>query len=111
MSKCIFCRIILGEISSSLVNETKNIIVIKDVNPKAPTHYLIIPKKHIVDLRDFSQEDKELAGDILLMAKELSNNLAHPGDFRLIANNGQSAGQSVLHFHLHFISGKKLSDF
>lgn len=110
MEDCIFCKIASGEIKTSFVKETNNVFVIKDINPKAPIHYLIIPKKHIVDLRSFSEVDKELAGEILLVARDLSKELSDC-DFRLIANNGKSVGQSVFHSHFHFVSGKKMEDF
>ncbi len=110
MNNCIFCKIISGEIQTTPVKETDNMIVIKDINPKAPVHYLIIPKKHISDIRSLSEADKELAGEILLMAGKLSQDLSDC-DFRLISNNGKSVGQSVFHVHFHFIAGKKMDDF
>jgi len=110
MNDCIFCKIISGEIQTTPVKETDNMIVIKDINPKAPVHYLIIPKKHISDVRSLSEADTELAGEILLMAGKLSQDLSDC-DFRLISNNGKSVGQSVFHVHFHFIAGKKMDDF
>ena len=101
---------ISGEIKVNPVKETESIIVIKDISPKAPIHYLIIPKKHVCDVRSLSEEDKELAGEILLMAGDLSKDLSDC-DFRLIANSGKSVGQSVFHAHFHFIAGKKMDDF
>jgi histidine triad (HIT) family protein len=80
-------------------------MVIKDINPKASIHYLIIPKKHITDLSHFEDNDQALAGSLLLMAKSLSKDLGGAA-FRLVVNNGADAGQIIFHAHIHFLSGK-----
>ena len=110
MENCIFCKIINNQIPCQKIKETSEIIVIKDISPKAPIHYLIIPKKHIQDLQSTADSDKNLLGDILLIAKHLSNDLSDPKSFRLICNNGESVGQSVMHLHFHFLAGKNLSE-
>ena len=107
---CIFCQIIQGKIPSDIILETDFSIVIKDINPKAPIHYLIIPKKHIIDLRQLQPEDKELAADLLFVAQKLSKKMPASGDFKLVANNGAGVGQCVFHSHIHFLSGKKFVD-
>lgn len=111
MSDCIFCKIINKEIPSQSVTETDDILVIKDLYPKSPIHYLIIPKKHHENIKAFKDQDVALAGKILLMARDLSKNLAGSQDFRLIANSGKEVGQTVFHTHFHFLSGKSFSDF
>lgn len=107
---CIFCKIINGLIPCQKIYENSDLIVIKDIAPRAPVHYLIIPKKHIKDLQSATQEDKDLLGALLLASKELANSLAQPQEFRIVSNNGSSVGQSVFHIHLHFLAGKNLSE-
>ena len=106
---CIFCRIISHEIPSTIIMQTSDVIVIRDINPQAPTHYLILPKRHIADLRECNSEDNLLLGDMLLVSQELSKNLAHSQDYRLQINNGYSAGQRVFHMHMHFLAGKEMA--
>jgi histidine triad (HIT) family protein len=104
-SNCIFCKIIARQISSKIIQETDDIIVIQDIAPKAPIHYLIIPKKHVVDVKSCDVQDQAMLGNILLMAKTLSESLQGTKEFKLINNNGASVGQSVFHLHIHFLAG------
>jgi histidine triad (HIT) family protein len=101
---CIFCDIIQKKIPATIIKETDDIVVIKDINPKAPIHYLIIPKKHIESVQEFAQEDQQLAGSLLLMAKQLQQDL-DGGGFRLHINSGKDVGQLVPHLHVHFLAG------
>ena len=105
---CIFCKIIANQIPSKRIQETDDIIVIADIAPKAPIHYLIIPKKHIKNIQSCTDIDQAMLGKILLMAKTLSQQLSGNQEFKLIANNGASVGQSVFHLHFHFLAGKSL---
>lgn len=107
---CIFCKIIAKEIPSTIIAETDSILVIKDINPKAPVHYLIIPKKHIADVSGFEHEDEALAGKILLTAKTLARELPGSQSYKLVANTGPDSGQTVFHVHFHFLSGKKMAE-
>jgi len=107
---CIFCKIISGEIPAEKIAENDSLIVIKDITPKAPVHFLIIPKKHIKDLVSLEKADAALLGEVGLMAKELSKKLSGSQAFQLVTNCGADAGQSVFHLHFHFLSGKKIAD-
>lgn len=108
MSDCIFCKIIRGEIPAKKVYETDNILVIHDIAPKAPVHYLVIPKKHLADLRGLTEQDRDLAYEMLTIPQILCKNDASIGGFNYVANNGSDAGQSVFHLHWHFLAGKSL---
>ncbi len=106
---CIFCKIIAHQIPSKKIQETDDMIVIADIAPKAPIHYLIIPKKHIKNIQSCSDQEQELLGKIFLMAKTLSHNLSGNQEFKLVVNNGASVGQTVFHLHVHFLAGKNFS--
>jgi histidine triad (HIT) family protein len=108
---CVFCKILAGQLPAKVIAQTDDIIVIDNIAPKAAIHYLIIPKKHVHDITALTQEDVTLAGDMLLMAKQLSSNLSGSQAFRLIVNNGSDVGQSVFHLHFHFLAGQRFSDF
>ena len=111
LQECVFCSIIEGSIPATIISETDNILVIEDHAPKAPIHYLIIPKKHLENLAAFKNRDQELAGEILIMAKELGLQLDGSKAFRVVFNNGFEAGQRVFHAHAHFLAGAELSEF
>lgn len=104
-TNCIFCKIINKSVPGQLIKETNDIIVIKDINPKASIHYLIIPKKHFADLNVISPDDILLLGQILFTAKDLASEFYIP-NFKLVVNNGKEAGQCVFHFHMHFLAEK-----
>lgn len=105
MQDCIFCKIISGIISAQKIYETEDIIVVTDIAPKAPIHYLIIPKKHIANIQSCDQVDQKMLGNILLTAQHLSTMLSGNREFKLVSNNGKSVGQSVFHIHFHFLAG------
>ncbi len=102
---CIFCRIIAKEIPAHVVAENDQVIVIKDINPNAPVHYLIIPKRHITDIASLTADDASLAASLLLMAQQLSQSDVRCEQFKLVSNNGPRAGQVVFHIHIHFLAG------
>ena len=105
---CIFCKIINGTIQSAFVAENDWCIVINDIHPKAPVHYLVIPKKHIENLQHMTESDVPLVGQMMRTAQQI---MASQSAFRLIMNNGAYAGQSVFHMHCHLLAGKQMSDF
>ena len=105
----IFTKIINKEIPADIIYEDDLALVFKDIQPQAPTHLLIIPKKPIPKLSDASPEDQELLGHLMLVAGEVSRMLELDDTFRLVTNNGANAGQSVFHLHLHLLSGRSLN--
>lgn len=111
MDNCIFCKIIANQIPAKKIFESETIICIEDINPKAPIHYLIIPKKHCVNVSTLSHSETRIPFDMFCAAQEVSKINHHHSDYRLIINNGINAGQSVFHLHMHFLSGTILSDF
>lgn len=104
----IFGKIIKGEISSEKVYENDRIIAIKDLNPNAPVHILIMPKKEIPDLQSVGQEDLPLIGEIVAVAQELAKRYGISDGYRFLTNNGPSAGQSIFHLHFHLLGGRSL---
>ena len=109
-SSCVFCKIIDRQLPARIIKETDELIVIDNIAPKTPIHYLVIPKKHIKDINSLEQEDALLVGNMVLMMQELSKELQGSQDFRLVVNNGLDAGQSVFHLHFHFLAGQKFFD-
>lgn len=105
---CIFCKIVAGDIPSEMVYEDDDIVAFKDANPAAPTHLLVIPREHIVDLDDADDGHAELLGRLNLVAQEVAAD-AGLDSFRLVQNNGAGAGQSVFHIHYHVLGGRDLS--
>jgi len=110
MNDCIFCKIIAKQIPSTVIAENDDILVIKDIAPKAPIHYLIIPKKHIKDLSSLASSDCCYGSKMMKMAQELSKTIPGASDFHFLINNGYNAGQRVFHLHAHFLSGEMLHD-
>ena len=105
----LFEKIIKREIPADIVYEDELSLAFKDINPQAPTHILIIPKKTIEKLSDANIEDQALLGHLMLVAGKIAEQLNLDKTFRIIINNGAGAGQSVFHLHLHLMSGRPLS--
>ena len=105
---CIFCNIITKKIPATFIEETPELLVIKDIAPKAPIHLLIISKKHIKDMQSLTDADAPLMASMMLMAKKLSEKYFDGDDFRLVVNSGYKAGQRVFHLHFHVLSGKTM---
>lgn len=104
----IFGRIIAGELPADKVFENEHIVAFKDINPAAPIHILIMPKKEIKDLQSLQPQDFSLIGEIIAVAQELAVRFQIADGYRLLTNNGAPAGQSVFHLHFHLIGGKHL---
>ena len=109
-SACIFCRIAAGEIPARKVHEDDEIVAFRDLNPQAPTHVLIIPKRHVPSLADAGDGDGALLGKLLLAARDVAakEGIAGAG-YRVVTNSGELAGQSVFHVHLHLLGGRPMT--
>ena len=106
----IFTRIINGDIPAEKVYEDDLCIAINDIAPRAPVHVLVIPRKPIPRLVDASEEDQQILGHLMLKAGEIARQLGVADAFRLVVNNGEGAGQTVFHLHLHIIGGATFSE-
>lgn len=104
----IFGKIARGELHAEKVFENERIIAIKDINPAAPIHILIIPKKEIPDLQSVKPEDLPLVGEMITVAQMLAKEYKITDGYRLLTNNGAGAGQTVFHLHFHLIGGRRL---
>lgn len=101
---CLFCKIIQGFIPSDIIAENDYVTVIKDIKPRAPVHYLILPKDHYENLFDMTAEHEPYIWHVMTMAQQLGKSLETPQAFNLVCNNGKEAGQVVFHQHFHFLS-------
>lgn len=108
MQDCLFCKIESKQIPSERVYEDDDVIVIRDIAPKADTHLLVIPRKHIVSLKELEAEDQALMGKIMLLLPELAKQQGLEQGFRTIINTGKGGGQEVFHLHVHLLGGSKL---
>lgn len=107
MSECLFCGIIEGKIKGDVVYQDDNVVAFKDINPRAPVHLLIVPRKHIATLLDLEPADNALIGDIFQVAARLARDHGISKDgFRMVVNCGAGAGQSVFHIHYHLLGGR-----
>jgi histidine triad (HIT) family protein len=109
MTDCLFCRIIAGQISAKKVYEDEHTFAFEDINPQAPTHVLIIPKKHIVGLKEAQAEEAEIVGRCHLAAAEIARARGIENGYRTVLNVGPGAGQSVFHLHVHLLGGRDLT--
>jgi histidine triad (HIT) family protein len=108
---CIFCKIVEKEVPASIVFEDDAVMAFKDVNPLAPVHILIIPKKHIESVNDFKDKDADLIGKMVLVAKKMAVDFdISPKGYKLLFRVGEWGGQEVPHVHLHLIGGAKLQE-
>lgn len=107
---CIFCKIIEKRIPAKIVHEDNYAVAFEDINPQAPVHTLIVPKKHIADIHSITVADRELVGHLFFVARSLAAQKGlEEGGYRMVINNGRGAGQTVFHIHLHLLSGRHFS--
>ena len=107
MSDCLFCKMANGEITPDIVHETDDILAFRDINPQAPTHVLVIPRRHISSINDLTEADQELVGKLYLGAKAVAGKEGiRESGYRTVMNCGAGAGQTVFHIHLHVLGGR-----
>ncbi len=109
MTETLFTKIIDREIPADIVYEDELCLAFKDINPQAPLHILVIPKKNIVKISDTTENEQDLLGHLLLKAGEIANAQGYGEAFRLVINNGENAGQTVFHLHIHILAGRSFS--
>ena len=109
MDDCLFCKIIAGQIPSKKVYEDDKVYVFEDITPRAPTHVLIVPKRHISGLKDAQPEDAEIIGYSHLIAAKIARERGIEHSYRTVYNVGPGSGQSVFHLHLHLLGGRDLT--
>lgn len=110
MSNCLFCRIIKKEIPASIVYEDDQVVAFNDINPQAPLHALVIPKRHIASLNDLTPADDEIVGALVRRAAALAREKGYADrGFRTVFNTNADAGQTVFHIHLHVLAGRGLT--
>ena len=108
MKDCLFCKIAAGEIPSKSVYSDEHVYAFHDIAPKAPTHILVIPRKHIARLADAGEADRDLVGEVVSRAAAIARDLGLD-HYRLVANNGEGAGQTVFHLHFHLLGGRQMT--
>ena len=111
MENCLFCKIIKGDIPSTKVYEDEEVYAFKDINPEAPVHILVVPKKHISSINEIEDEDRELIGKIFISIKKIAKEQGvEESGYRVVSNCGKDAGQTVMHLHFHILAGKDLGE-
>jgi len=110
MSDCLFCKILEGEIPCDRVYENDQVIAFRDVNPQAPTHILVIPRKHISTVNDLTVDDKNIMAEMMLAAQTIAKQESiEESGYRLVMNCNEGAGQTVFHIHLHILGGRNMN--
>lgn len=104
---CLFCRIVAGEIPADVVSESDATLAIRDIEPEAPTHVLVVPKAHHVDISALSSNDPQLAGRLIVEATNTARSLGLD-EYRMVLNTGPAAGQTVFHVHAHILGGRQM---
>lgn len=108
MSDCLFCKIAAGEIPAEKLYEDDDVLAFWDISPAAPKHFLIIPKKHLINLSDLSEENDQLIGKMMRISAKVAEENGIGKGYRTIMNNGADAGQVVFHLHMHVLGGRPM---
>jgi histidine triad (HIT) family protein len=109
MSDCLFCKIVAGDIPADKLYEDDDILAFSDISPQAPKHFLVIPKKHLVDFSSIQEADEKLMGKMLRKSAEIAAENGIEDGFRAVVNNGANAGQLVFHVHMHILGGRPMN--
>jgi len=110
MNECLFCKMVSGVIPCDKVHENENVLAFRDIDPKAPTHILIIPKKHITTLNEINENDQDLLGELLLTAKKIAKDEGiDASGYRTVFNCNSDGGQTVFHIHIHLLGGRPMA--
>ena len=109
MAQCLFCQIINRELNATIVYEDDHVVAFNDINPQAPTHVLVVPRRHIASLNDLTEDDDQIVGEVVRRAAAIAKakGVSESG-FRTVFNTNRDAGQTVFHIHLHLIGGRRL---
>ncbi|MFL6623345.1 MAG: histidine triad nucleotide-binding protein [Sulfurifustaceae bacterium] len=106
---CLFCKMVSGEVKADVVYQNDKVLAFRDINPQAPTHVLVIPKRHIASLNDLRDEDAELAGSLLLAVRRIAKDLGvADAGYRTVINTNAQGGQLVFHIHVHLLGGRQM---
>jgi len=109
MADCLFCKIITREIPASIVYEDDRVLAFNDINPQAPTHVLVVPKRHIASLGELSDGDDQIVGEVVRRAAAIAEERGiAAGGYRTVFNTNRDAGQTVFHIHLHLLGGRSM---
>ena len=110
MNECLFCKMVSGAIPCDKVYENEYVLAFRDIDPKAPTHILIIPKKHITTLNEINENDQDLLGELLLTAKKIAKDEGiDTSGYRTVFNCNSDGGQTVFHIHMHLLGGRQMA--
>ena len=110
MSDCLFCKLVAGQIPAAIVHQNDHVVAFKDITPQAPTHVLIVPRRHIASLNDLGPEGDALVGEMVRTAAAIAKEHGHAErGYRTVFNCNADAGQAVFHLHLHLLGGRKMT--
>ena len=110
MADCLFCKIAAKQIAAAVVFENDRVVAFRDIGPQAPVHILVIPRRHVATVNELDVNDRELIGDLVLVAKRLASEADIAADgYRLVLNCNRDGGQSVFHVHLHLLGGRAMA--